>query len=646
MASRSLLLRRGVRGLSTLPGPHDVISSSRIPTMHFQDSLPKLPLPSLEDTLSRMLYAATPLVTADELEEMRTLADEFAAGVGKPLHEALVARDKAKYSSFITEPWFDMYLKDRRPLLLNQNPQLTFKDEEGVRAGPGTQIARAARLVHGACTFQRTLESGQLVPDIFHTQPHRTKTSLWEEAVRLLPSGVAFYGAAALGAYPLDMSQYANLFKSTRLPGLEKDELVVAPASSHVCVLRNGNVYKVDVLDREGATLPLPEIHGALQAVADAADAAPAPADEGLGVLTTLPRDQWAGLRSRIEGASEANAASLNVIDSALFVLSLEAGKPSSMLESCSFFLHGSGVDRWFDKSFSLIVASDGQAAVNFEHAWGDGVAVLRFFNEVYELSTKMPLTSPVPASIEPTKAEFDLPAEVKAAVVDAKKVFDATVGRTELALLQAEFFNSKMLKTSRLSPDGAMQMAFQLAHVKMHGGPLLPSTYESASTAAFKHGRTETIRSATPEAQAFTQAFTDPSTSASERTAALRAAVDNHSEITKAALMGKGWDRHLFALSHYAALENIDAPLFSCAALQKLRHIILSTSTLNSEALAGGGFGPVNDDCYAIGYGIRSYGSEARVMTYGRDSQGYVDSLEAAMREMADAANESAKAA
>ena len=74
MASRSLLLRRGVRGLSTLPGPHDVISSSRIPTMHFQDSLPKLPLPPLEDTLSRMLYAATPLVTADELEEMRTLA--------------------------------------------------------------------------------------------------------------------------------------------------------------------------------------------------------------------------------------------------------------------------------------------------------------------------------------------------------------------------------------------------------------------------------------------------------------------------------------------------------------------------------------------------------------------------------------------
>ena len=250
-ASRHVALHQTItRSMSTLPGKFDVISSSRIPTMHFQNSLPKLPVPTLEDSLQRMLYAAEPLATAAELEEMRTLADEFASGHGKPLQEALVAKDKAIYSSFITEPWFDMYLKDRRPLLLNQNPQLTFKDEEGTRGGPGTQLARAARLVHGAATFQRTLETNQLIPDIFHTQPHRTKTRLWEETVRLLPSGIAFYGAAALGAYPLDMSQYANLFKSTRVPGVEKDELVVAPKAKHVCVMRNGHFYKVDVLDQ------------------------------------------------------------------------------------------------------------------------------------------------------------------------------------------------------------------------------------------------------------------------------------------------------------------------------------------------------------------------------------------------------------
>ena len=38
---------------------------------------------------------------------------------------------------------------------------------------------------------------------------------------------------------------------------------------------------------------------------------------------------------------------------------------------------------RWFDKSFSLIFSKDGEAALNFEHSWGDGVAVMRYFNEV-----------------------------------------------------------------------------------------------------------------------------------------------------------------------------------------------------------------------------------------------------------------------
>lgn len=44
-----------------------------------------------------------------------------------------------------------------------------------------------------------------------------------------------------------------------------------------------------------------------------------------------------------------------------------------------SFFL------RWFDKSFSLVVDKAGRAGVNFEHAWGDGVAVLRFVNEIHK---------------------------------------------------------------------------------------------------------------------------------------------------------------------------------------------------------------------------------------------------------------------
>lgn len=64
-------------------------------------------------------------------------------------------------------------------------------------------------------------------------------------------------------------------------------------------------------------------------------------------------------------------------------------------------FLHGSADSRWFDKSFQLIINKDGVAGINFEHSWGDGVAVLRYFNDVFADSTNKPRIHPdtIPSS-------------------------------------------------------------------------------------------------------------------------------------------------------------------------------------------------------------------------------------------------------
>ena len=43
--------------------------------------------------------------------------------------------------------------------------------------------------------------------------------------------------------------------------------------------------------------------------------------------------------------------------------------------------------------------------------------------------------------------------------------------------------------------------------------------------------------------------AFTDGHSSLAERAGTMRQAIDNHSRITRDALMGKGMDRHLFGL-------------------------------------------------------------------------------------------------
>ena len=61
---------------------------------------------------------------------------------------------------------------------------------------------------------------------------------------------------------------------------------------------------------------------------------------------------------------------------------------------------------RWFDKSFTLIVAKSGQSAVNFEHSWGDGVAVLRYVIEVVKDSVTRPRVYP---TTEPSTAATPL---------------------------------------------------------------------------------------------------------------------------------------------------------------------------------------------------------------------------------------------
>ena len=67
--------------------------------------------------------------------------------------------------------------------------------------------------------------------------------------------------------------------------------------------------------------------------------------------------------------------------------------------------------------------------------------------------------------------------------------------------------------------------------------------TYEPAMTKAFAHGRTEAIRTVTPEVVKFVQTF-NSDVSASEKITTLRAACDYHSKLSKDCSKGLGHDR------------------------------------------------------------------------------------------------------
>ena len=80
--------------------------------------------------------------------------------------------------------------------------------------------------------------------------------------------------------------------------------------------------------------------------------------------------------------------------------------------------------------------------------------------------------------------------------------------------------------------------MSLQMAYYKMKGA--IPATYESCSTAAFKHGRTETIRSATNETKSACQAFEDKNIGPEKLYELMKNCTAVHNQLTKEAALGE----------------------------------------------------------------------------------------------------------
>ena len=97
-------------------------------------------------------------------------------------------------------------------------------------------------------------------------------------------------------------------------------------------------------------------------------------------------------------------------------------------------------------------------------------------------------------------------------------------------------------------SPDAFVQMAYQLAYSREHGGKSAP-TYEACSTAGAFHGRTETIRSCSPESAALVAACLK-GTATPEL---LSQATTAQSVLSRSAAYGERIHRHLLGLSKFA---------------------------------------------------------------------------------------------
>ncbi|KAJ8683208.1 hypothetical protein QAD02_019000 [Eretmocerus hayati] len=608
----------------------EYIQQSRVPTMHFQPSLPRLPIPKLEDTCRRYLNAQRPLLQDDDMKKTQSIVNEFLKRDGADLHKELLHSDSCnKHTSYISEPWFDMYLRDRRPLPINYNPFLVFSPEDNEKYNG--QLVKSTNLVVASLRFLKSLRANLLEPEVFHLNPKKSDTTFFRKFTGILPSSISWYGAYLMNAYPLDMSQYSNLFNSTRIPQKDKDRIVMDASARHLIVMRKGRFYAFDVIDKDGKIVSPKTIAACLKSIL--ADQRPK-TETPIGILTATNRDEWADVRSHL--IELGNKDILTKIDSAVFVLVLDdeiiGSDEHKLLRN---YLHGGAENRWFDKSFSLIVSKDGFAGINFEHSWGDGVAVLRYFQDIKKDISSEPHFHPedekdlLSASDTVEKLELKEDAKLKDIVSKELALYSKWMNNLDIGFMTYEGFGKKECKNFGVSPDAVMQLVFQLALFKQESRSV--ATYESCSTAAFKHGRTETLRPCTVQTQSLCSVMTRNAAVPIQEIKKMIVDCSNaHNTLTKEAAMGQGFDRHLFALRKLAEKSGKRVDLFQDPAYETINHNILSTSTLSSPVVIAGGFGPVVDDGFGIGYMIQEKKLGVVVTSYKshRNANDYINSL------------------
>ena len=592
-------------------------------TFHYQPSMPRLPIPTLEKTIERYLQAVAPILSGEEFKKTEALASAFLHGNGKKLDAALRQRDEADpSSSFVHSFWQDMYLREmRQELMIKVNAYLEFKDSEKHQEWH----ARAGALCHSAFKFIRAVDNQVLEPDVYHTPQGYTNNPIFKRLVNYIPSKISYFVAYAAKGYPLDMKQYQHLFGTTRIPGSAADSIKKVDRraeKSHIAVLTNGRCYELPLANEAGQAYPPAVLAASLREIhAAAAKAGPGP---NMGVLTTLNRDKWAEVYAQFREAAEDL---FECVESSAFVLTL-ADPPADSEAAANananantnantttnaaslqnaLFLHGYARDRWFDKCFNLVIRTDtAAAAVSFEHSWGDGVCVLRMCNEIMEdhqgrWEDALYAKGWPTALRERGASSTPLAPPLQAHLAQAQSAAVSLIQQLSTTQMIYPGLGKQFLNPLNLSHDFVCQFVLQAAWQRLHR-PFV-GTYESASTAGFRAGRTETMRPLTQEMAALARQLGRQREPLSWEE--LEAASRRHKALTLQAATGQGFDRHLWAMSKLPG-GGENEPLFTDDAWLKLNRSILSTSTLSSPYLAGGGFGPVVPDIgYGVGYSI-----------------------------------------
>ncbi|XP_049570856.1 peroxisomal carnitine O-octanoyltransferase isoform X6 [Orcinus orca] len=280
---------------------NQLAKSSEERTFQYQDSLPSLPVPSLEESLKKYLESVKPFANEEEYKKTEAIVQKFQNGIGEKLQQKLLERAKEK-RNWLEDWWLNVaYLDVRIPSQLHVNfGGAASHIEHYWPPKEGTQLER------GSISLWHILNYWQLL--------RKEKLPVHK-----------------VGNTPLDMNQFRMLFSTCKVPGITRDSVInyfrtesEGHCPSHIAVMCRGRVFVFDVM-HEGCLMTPPEILRQLTYIQKKCHSEPD--GPGVAALTSEERTRWAKVATKV--------------------------------------LTGDPTVRWGDKSYNLISFSNGVFGCN-----------------------------------------------------------------------------------------------------------------------------------------------------------------------------------------------------------------------------------------------------------------------------------------
>lgn len=538
-------------------------------TMKNQETMQKMPIPTLAEVCEMYIATCTPLLSAAELEGTKKCLESFQAKEGPALYEKLKAYDEGEVC-WVEKDYQNIYLSaDCSNYSLN--PSFVLEQKHDSQSEAAADFCCAALEYH-----------------------HKVRTGTLE--------------AWATRAGPLCMKQLPLFFASARIASKDVSDPDESKSflefSRHIVFIRNGLFYSLTVLNDEGEMLvdkaTLIAKVDEIRATADAASGTP------VGALTTASRTIWSPTRARLTALSPENAKSFETIDSALFVVCLDSAKgltAEKMVQNVMYGVAGTTHNRWLDK-WSLIVCEDGQAGINWEHSSIDGQTMQEIIADIGKGYDGGASIKPCPEASKIAAVAFTVDAEATAACAAAAAEGVRLGDAHGIATLEYKKFGANFIKTAKCSPDGFLQAAMMMAWKKYKG--FTPAVYESVLTKAFKHGRVFVARNTNqPIADAL-----DAQAAGGDMKVAVGAIAKEVGGICKLAAGAKDIDRPFLVMKAIAKKEGITIPVFDDPSWKRLGQINLCTSHCGKPPIRFFCFEAVPDG-FGIGYNANPDGSQ-----------------------------------